>query len=315
MLTHRLADSPVPPERHTLRHIARSYDLTPSAVDRLSTVLGAVEDAGRSSAPSIDEYLRAASRGPMRDDFRPLVAPHRTFDSALCNMSVPTEEIIALAARGRSNGRRALRLLFDGPPGGGKTQFALYLAAELGREAMVRRPSDLLSPYVGVSEQQIAAMFREAEDRQAVLIIDEADALLSDRAGARRSWELTRAAEFLQGIGEYDGLLIACTNRIESVDPAVRRRFHRRVSFGPLREETLERALSHLFPDFSFGAADLRRLGSGPPLMMSDLALAAEMMEAGANDDGDASPPAARVVDDILANARSRDMQRGIGFA
>ena len=325
MLSHRLADLPVPTGPDTLRHIARSYDLTPSAVDRLSTVLGAAPDddgsrgaGGRHDAAigtsGLMEYLRAASRGPMRDDFRPLVAPHRTFAPDLCNMSLPPEEVTTLADRGRSNGRRALRLLFDGPPGGGKTQFALYLAAELGLETMVRRPSDLLSPYVGVSEQLIAEMFREAEDRQAVLIIDEADALLSDRAGAQRSWELTRAAEFLQGIGEFEGLLIACTNRIEAVDPAVRRRFHHRVSFGPLLEESLERALSHLFPVVSFGAEDLRRLESGPPLMMSDLALAAEMMEADANDDTGACPPA-RVVNDILANARSRDMQRGIGFA
>ncbi|MFP3959764.1 MAG: AAA family ATPase, partial [Spirochaetaceae bacterium] len=282
MLEERLAEHSPAPAPEGLSHIARRYDFTPAAIDRLARIVETADGSG--DAPSIEDYLQSASRGPMRADVRPLAAPAASFDPRFCNTSVPPGRLIALLRR-RAEGLPAdarghsCRLLFDGPPGGGKTQFALYLAAELGREAMLKRPSDILSPWVGVSEHLVADMFREAEERGAVLILDEADALLADRAGARRSFELTRAAEFLQGIGEFEGILIACTNRIESVDPAVRRRFHRRVTFGPLREEHLRPALAHLFPQVAFTTADIERLRAAPSLMMSDLALAAEMVD------------------------------------
>ncbi len=213
-----------------------------------------------------------------------------------------------------------LRLLFGGPPGGGKTQYALWLAKRLGRDVVLKRPSDLLSKYVGESEQQIAAAFRAAAQAGSVLVIDEADALLYDRSSAQRSWEHSQIAEFLQQIQEYSGFLIACTNRVDAVDPALRRRFHKHVTFGPISNEVLPGALAHIFPEVTFAEADIAALKQGPPLMMSDLATAAEMLEIGELDDtqdhadGADGSGAAPVVEEILANARSRDRTRGIGF-
>jgi SpoVK/Ycf46/Vps4 family AAA+-type ATPase len=233
-----------------------------------------------------------------------------------------------------------LRLLFGGPPGGGKTQYALWLAKRLGRDVVLRRPSDLLSKWVGDSEKQIAAAFRAAAQAGSVLVLDEADALLYDRSIARRSWEHSQIAEFLQQIQEFTGILIACTNRVDAVDPALHRRFHKHVTFGPIAEDVLGPALAHIFPDVTFIDADVAALSQGPPLMMSDLATAAEMTEiesevAGTGDSlgvnsnaetedtpGTAEhtdpppdgPPAFTVVEEILANARSRDGTRGIGF-
>jgi hypothetical protein len=255
-------------------------------------------------------------------------------------------ELLAQIRNRRERGK-ATRLLFDGPPGGGKTQGALYLAREAGAEAVVYRPSDLLSPFVGVAEKNIARMFREAEERGTLLVLDEADALLTDRGNARRSWELTQAAEFLQGLQEFGGTLIACTNRLTAIDSALRRRFHQCVTFGPLPPELTEEALWHLFPGLPFAPAHLKELTAGPPLMMSDLANAAELLDhesfslAGAEDgprdrdaagddgsspeaqgarpaerspDAERFPDTERVVRAILANAKSRDMSRSIGF-
>ena len=55
---------------------------------------------------------------------------------------------------------------------------------------MVRRASDLLSCWVGATEQNIARAFEEARKDDAVLLIDEADSFLQDRRGAGHSWEL-----------------------------------------------------------------------------------------------------------------------------
>lgn len=157
-------------------------------------------------------------------------------------------------------------------------------------------------------------MFREAEERGTLLVLDEADALLTDRANARRSWELTQAAEFLQGLQEFGGTLIACTNRTAAIDSALRRRFHQCVTFGPLHSELAADALGHLFPGVAFTPVQLRELVAGPPVMMSDLANAAEMLDLEDSSVAGAATRAERIIHAIVANARSRDMSRNIGF-
>ena len=153
------------------------------------------------------------------------------------------------------------------------------------------------------------------------MVLDEADALLYDRSIAVRSWEHSQIAEFLQQLQEFDGILIACTNRLEAVDPAVRRRFHKHVTFAPIDEQTLPAALAHVFPELAFSEPDLAALKAGPPLMMSDLATAAEMLTLdplGEPAEAPGSPAAAvsatEIVQEVLANARARDTSREIGF-
>ena len=81
----------------------------------------------------------------------------------------------ALKTRGHGS------LCFYGPPGSGKTALAEHLAQALGRPLLVRQASDLLSKYLGETEQNMAAMFREAESEGALLLLDEADSFLQDR--------------------------------------------------------------------------------------------------------------------------------------
>jgi SpoVK/Ycf46/Vps4 family AAA+-type ATPase len=74
-----------------------------------------------------------------------------------------------------------MNLLFHGLPGTGKTEFARYLAETLDRELIQRRASDLLSMWVGGTEQAIAAAFRQAEAAAGILLLDEADSLFLNR--------------------------------------------------------------------------------------------------------------------------------------
>lgn len=121
------------------------------------------------------------------------------------------------------------RLCLYGPPGTGKTAFGRHLAQALDRPLLVKRASDILSPYVGLAERHIAQMFSEARSEGAVLLLDEADSLLRDRQGAQRSWEVTQVNEMLTQMEDFRGIFIASTNLMDSLDAAAMRRFDVRV--------------------------------------------------------------------------------------
>ncbi|OOG79689.1 ATPase [Hydrogenophaga sp. A37] len=141
----------------------------------------------------------------------------------------------ALKARGHGT------LCFYGAPGTGKTALAEYLAKQLERPLMIRRASDLVSKFVGETEQQMAAMFRDAEAEKAVLLLDEADSFLQDRRGAQRTYEVTEVNEMLQGMERYNGIFVCTTNLLESLDQAALRRFTFKIQFKPLMADQRRR--------------------------------------------------------------------------
>lgn len=132
-------------------------------------------------------------------------------------------------------------MLFYGPPGSGKTALARHLARELKRDLIVKRASDLIDPYVGVTEKNIAAAFAKAANSRSLLLIDEADSFLFARSEARRSWEQTMTNEFLTQLEEFTGLCICTTNFRANLDPASMRRFTTKIEFGYLAGEQIER--------------------------------------------------------------------------
>lgn len=133
--------------------------------------------------------------------------------------------------------RRKSSLCFHGLPGSGKTQLAEFMAVELDLPLMLRSASDLFSKWVGETEQNIAAMFSEAEAEGAILFLDEADSFLRDRSLARAEWSVTQVNELLQRMERFDGIFIAATNLMDVVDAASMRRFVFKLEFLPLKDE------------------------------------------------------------------------------
>lgn len=128
-------------------------------------------------------------------------------------------------------------LCFYGASGTGKTALAHYIAREMALPLMVRRASDIISPYVGKTEQNIAAMFKQAQQDHALLLLDEADSFLSNRKAARHAWEITAVNEMLTQMEAFQGLFICATNLMHKLDEASLRRFALKVKFDYLKPE------------------------------------------------------------------------------
>ncbi len=235
-----------------------------------------------------------------------------TYNVDVLNLSQPPERIlhavahhIATAQAGSNvSGRQVggLRILFYGMPGTGKTELARHVAERVGCKLDIRRASDILSPYVGEAEKNIAAMFNEAEDSGDILLIDEADAFLYDRSRAHRSWEITQVDEFLTRMEEFRGVLICTTNLLSSLDRAVIRRFQLKVEFQPLHRSGTEELLRTYFPDLNFSAALLDSLAAKGPYVPGDFAVVHSMIAA--MPDADITPDF--IVQTLIEESRHR---------
>ena len=130
--------------------------------------------------------------------------------------------------------RPRMNLLLSGPSGTGKTEFVKYLGNVLNAQINVRMGSDLLSKYIGETEQNIREAFEKAEAEHAILFLDEIDGLTQSRMKAGHSWEVTQVVELLHRMENFDGVLIGATNFFGSLDQAVLRRFTYKLEFDYL---------------------------------------------------------------------------------
>jgi len=161
-----------------------------------------------------------------------------TYDLGLVNTESRFEvPKIVEALRRRSYGT----LCFYGPPGTGKTALAEHIAHELQRPLMIRQASDIMSKYVGETEQNMAKMFDEAQLEDSVLLLDEADSFLRSRRMAERNYEVSEVNEMLQGMERFTGVFICTTNLFQDLDEAALRRFTFKVQFKPLTAVQRER--------------------------------------------------------------------------
>jgi SpoVK/Ycf46/Vps4 family AAA+-type ATPase len=126
-------------------------------------------------------------------------------------------------------------LCLYGPPGTGKTAYGRWLAEQLDMPLLVKRCSDLMSPFVGMSERNVAKAFQAASRAGAVLLIDEVDSFLRDREGANYSWEATLVNEMLTQMEAFEGVFVASTNLMAGLDQAAMRRFDLKVKFDYLQ--------------------------------------------------------------------------------
>lgn len=119
-------------------------------------------------------------------------------------------------------------LILHGPPGCGKTFAVDRLVDFLGWPSFQIDASSVASPYIHETSKKVAQVFDKAmENAPSVLVIDEMEAFLADRDMGSGHHRVEEVAEFLRRIPEAvknDVLIIAMTNRIDMIDPAIQRR-------------------------------------------------------------------------------------------
>ncbi|QNA90286.1 ATP-binding protein [Massilia sp. Dwa41.01b] len=216
-----------------VRRIASSPRLAPAVVSRAAEVVRTIGSgfdadgtgsAGRAVEFLIDQSLQAQGHAPIRQGEAARLPAE--YDAALVNADADMLQLADGLA-----GNRAARLCLYGPPGTGKTAYGRWLAERLDMPLLLYTASELISKWVGESEKNIAAAFRRAESENALLLIDEVDSFLQDRAHARQSWEVTMVNEMLTRMETYSGVFIASTNLMNGLDPAALRRFDLKVRF------------------------------------------------------------------------------------
>ncbi len=200
----------------------------------------------------VDETLRAMGRPDLRASG---ARRWRRFDPDAARADT---DLRALARNLKA--ARCGRLCFAGPPGTGKTACAWWLAERVGTHVLARRASDLISPYVGMTEALIARAFRAAEREGALLLIDEADSFLLSREEGMRSWEVSMVNEMLTQMEEFEGILVMCTNRPEFFDNAVLRRFDMTVRFSPCGPDEVVRLFRRACRELGLGDPDRHTL-------------------------------------------------------
>ncbi|MCA9459919.1 MAG: CDC48 family AAA ATPase, partial [Nanoarchaeota archaeon] len=135
-------------------------------------------------------------------------------------------------------------VLLYGPPGTGKTLLARALANELDAHFKTINGPEIMSKYYGESEKHLREIFDEAEKNSpAIVFIDEIDSIapsrdnVSGEAERRIVSQLLTLMDGLKGRGNV--VVIAATNRPNSIDPALRRpgRFDREIAINPPSRE------------------------------------------------------------------------------
>lgn len=141
--------------------------------------------------------------------------------------------------KGRGADSQGVTALFAGQSGTGKTMSAEIIAYELGLDLFKIDLSSVVSKYIGETEKNLAAIFDEAAQSNAILFFDEADALFGKRSEVKDSHDRYANIEIgylLQRMETYDGIAILASNLRQNLDEAFTRRLDFLVDF-PFPEE------------------------------------------------------------------------------
>ncbi|MHB1609051.1 MAG: AAA family ATPase [Acidiferrobacter thiooxydans] len=299
-----LADHPL------TERIARHEGLVPGLLAQAArtTALAAIGDCEARAtyyAQVLNGLLAALGQAALPGREAAILGYDEAFVNADCDLMALIDGIGRLGCA---------RILCVGAPGTGKSAWARHLAEVLGRPLLTYRASDLLDPYLGMSERHMAEMFARARAQSSVLLLDECDSFLRSRVGARHHWEVTQVNEMLTQMERFEGIFVATTNAREDIDEAAFRRFDRIVTFRPLVRDQRLALVTRILADQGMAVGlslpETRLLDQCEGLTVGDVAAVLQGLRL------EETWAAAGLVKAIYAawRGRGRTDRRGMGF-
>ena len=229
-------------DKQKLSELNKNYEIPPSlivsSVESTKLINGTQDD--------IEAFAESVARVVMK---KKNVKKQKSFEMNEYNENLVNTDldIKTLTSRIKASGKLNFSLCLYGEPGTGKSLYARYLANKLGIEVVLKRASDLISKYVGETEQNIANAFAEAKNKGAMLIFDEADSFLQNRQNANRSWEIAQVNEMLTWMESHEYPFVCTTNLLATLDEASLRRFTFKIKFDFLTPEQVNYGINHFF--------------------------------------------------------------------
>ena len=234
--------------------VAARFRLTPGrVVDAFASARSMAALEGRQS-PGIDDIYRACRMESSRSlsSLARRIEPGRRLDEVVLPPD-KMEQLREIESNIRNRERvyidwgferklslgRGLNVLFSGSSGTGKTMAAEALASEIGLDLYKIDLSSVVSKYIGETEKNLRRIFEEAEESNAILFFDEADALFGKRSDVKDAHDRYANVEIsylLQKMEEHEGIVILATNLSRNMDEAFLRRMQFVVEF-PFPEE------------------------------------------------------------------------------
>ena len=235
---------------HTVATLARTYAMLDDRTDITSTD---VQQATRVLNRQALETLATAMQPT--NGWSDLVLSATTADElyaleARCREREKLRQQVGPALKQSLN--RGVRALFSGPSGTGKTLAARALAAALQMDLYRVDLAAVVNKYIGETERNLNQVFSRAEELDVVLLLDEGDALMTNRTDVRSSNDRYANLEtnyLLQRLESYEGIVIITTNAGNRIDTAFLRRIDAIIDFA--QPEATERWMiwqSHLPP-------------------------------------------------------------------
>ena len=225
-----------------LKELNKSYDIPPSLIANAvqsTKMIDGNENDFEDFIENIAQIVTKKKNVKIKKSFEA-----KTYDINLVNTDI---NMCNLTEKIKKAEKLNFSLCLYGEPGTGKSYYAKYLADRLGIEVILKKASDLISPYVGETEQNIAKAFAEAKAKKAMLIFDEADTFLQNRNNAVRSWEVAQVNEMLTQMESAEYPFVCTTNLLDTLDEASLRRFTFKIKFDFMTQVQVNLAIEHFF--------------------------------------------------------------------
>ena len=216
--------------------ISNNEDLAPALISRAVNVVKALGEKQQAQIEASMERILGNTLNAMGYD-KNLSNPHPSILTYRLEGVNPDYNLAGLQKGLKKNPRGTF--CFYGPSGTGKSEFVHQLANRLDKPLLIKRASDLLDAYVGMTEHNICNMFEQANYDQSILLLDEADSFLRDRTLSRESWEVSQVNELLTQMEQFEGLFFCTTNLMEVLDQASLRRFDLKIKFDYLKADQI----------------------------------------------------------------------------